>query len=97
MTGRRTQPDQEIRTNQTVDLDTVLRHYLADPTASWGLGTYGAVAEFHRTSDEPASIDTGATLQAVTARGALRIGSTQELGACAYEQPGMRAKAGVTY
>jgi len=66
----------------------VLRHYVADPTASWGLGTFGAVAEFHRTSDEPASIDTGATLQVCTARGALRIGSTQALLACAYEQPG---------
>src|SRR2546428_248990 len=82
------QSDQDIRTNQAVDLDTVLRRYLADPTASWGLGTYGAVAEFHRTSDEPASIDTGATLQVVTARGALRIGSTQEIRVCAYEQPG---------
>jgi hypothetical protein len=88
MTGQHMQPDQEIRTNQAMDLNTVLRRYLADPTASWGLGTYGAVAEFHRTSDEPASIDMGATLQAVTARGALHIGSTQELHACAYEQPG---------
>ena len=83
-----TPSDQETRTDQAGDLDTVLRHYVTDPTASWGLGTYGAVAEFHRTSDEPASIDTEATLQAVTARGALRIGSTQELHACAYEQPG---------
>ena len=88
MTRQHTQLDQEIHTNQAVDLDTVLRRYLADPAASWGLGTYGAVAEFHRTSDETASIDTGATLQAVTARGALRIGSAQELYACAYEQPG---------
>jgi hypothetical protein len=88
MTGQHTQPDQETRANQAVDLDTVLRRYVADPTASWGLGTYGAVAEFHRTSDEPASIDTGTTLQVVTARGALCIDSTQELRACAYEQPG---------
>ena len=88
MTGQHTQPDQAICTNQAGDLDTVLRRYLADPTASWGLGTYGAVAEFHRTSDEPVSIDTGATLQVVTARGALRIGSTQGLCVCAYEQPG---------
>ena len=88
MTRQHTQPDQAIRTNQAGDLDTVLRRYLADPTASWGLGTYGAVAEFHRTSDEPISIDTGATLQVVTARGALRIGSTQGLCVCAYEQPG---------
>jgi hypothetical protein len=66
----------------------MLRHYVTDPTASWGLGTFGAVAEFHRTSDEPVSIDTGTPLQVYTARGALRIGSTQELRVCAYEQPG---------
>jgi hypothetical protein len=83
-----TQPGQETRTNRAADLDTVLHHYIADPTASWGLGTFGAVAEFHRTIDEPASIDTGTTLQVVTARGALRIGPTQDLCACAYEQPG---------
>jgi len=61
-------PDQDIRPNQAVDLDTVLRRYLADHTASWGLGTYGAVAEFHRTGDEPAGIETSPTLQVVTAR-----------------------------
>ncbi len=82
------QPDQDVRITQAVDLDAVLRHYLADPTASWGLGTFGAIAEFHRTGDEPADIDTGATLQVVTARGALRISSTQELRAFAYELPG---------
>ena len=86
--GQHNQPDQETRTNQAVDLDTMLRCYLGDPAASWGLGTFGAVAEFHRTSDESASIDTGATLQVVTARGALRIGSTQAVHAWAYEQPG---------
>jgi hypothetical protein len=82
------QPDQDIRTGRTVDLDTVLRRYLADPTASWGLGTFGAVAEFHRTGAEPASLDTGATLQVVTARGALRIDPTQDVRAFAYELPG---------
>jgi uncharacterized protein DUF6925 len=88
MMRQHTQPDQETRTNQAVDLDAVLRRYLADPTASWGLGTFGAVAEFHRTADEPVSIDTDATLEVVTTRGALRIGSTEEIRACAYEQPG---------
>lgn len=83
-----TQPDQETCTNQAVDLDAVLRRYVADPTASWGLGTFGAVAEFHRTGDEPVKLDTGATIEVVTARGALRIGSTEEIRACAYEQPG---------
>lgn len=74
--------------NQAVDLDTTLRRYIADPTASWGLGTFGAIAEFHRTAEEPASIDTGATLQVVTARGALRISLTPEVRAFAYELPG---------
>ena len=41
-------------TSHPGDLDTVLRRYMADPTASWGLGTFGAIAEFHRTADEPA-------------------------------------------
>jgi hypothetical protein len=82
------QPEQDARSTQAVDLDTVLHRYLADPTASWGLGTFGAIAEFQRTGDEPASIDTGAALQVVTARGALRISSTQELRAFAYELPG---------
>src|SRR5207245_11595668 len=88
MTVQHRRPDQNIRPNQAVDLDTVLRRYVADPTASWGLGTFGAVAEFHRTAEEPASIDTGATLQVVTERGALRIDSTQEVRAFAYELPG---------
>lgn len=80
--------NQSIRPHQAMDLDTVLRRYVADPTASWGLGTFGAVAEFHRTAEEPASIDTGATLQVVTQRGALRISSTQDIRAFAYELPG---------
>ena len=83
MMRQHTQPDSEMHTNQAVDLDAVLRHYIADPTASWGLGTFGAVAEFHRTGDEPVRLDTGATLKVVTARGALRIGSTEETRACA--------------
>src|SRR5262245_56491944 len=82
------QPDQNIRPHQADNLDTVLRRYIADPTASWGLGTFGAVAEFHRTGEEPASIDTGAALQVVTDRGALRINTTQEVRAFAYELPG---------
>jgi hypothetical protein len=91
MTLQHRQSEPNIRPNQAVNLDTLLRRYVADPTASWGLGTFGAVAEFHRTSEEPVSIDTGATLQVVTARGALRIDSTQDVRAFAYEQPGHAA------
>ena len=74
-------------TSHPGDLDTVLRHYMADPTASWGLGTFGAIAEFHRTADEPASLDTDTTLHVVTARGALRISGTEDVRAWAYELP----------
>ena len=87
MTEHHAQSTHETRTSQAVDLDTVLRHYIADPTASWGLGTFGAIAEFHRTADEPASIDTDAALHVVTARGALRISVTEDVRACAYELP----------
>src|SRR6202008_1032547 len=69
MTEHHTQSTHEARTSQVVNLGTVLRHYIADPTASWGLGTFGAVAEFHRTGDEPASLDMDTTLHVVTARG----------------------------
>jgi len=87
MTGQYGQANQETRTRQAADLDTVLRRYVADPTANWGLGTFGAVAEFHRTEDEPASVTTGAALQVVTARGALRISLTEDVRAFAYELP----------
>src|SRR2546428_14043871 len=88
MTVQHRRPDQNIRPNQAVDLDTVLRRYVADPTASWGLGTFGAIAEFHQTAEEPASIDTGATLQVVTERGELRIDSTQAVRAFAFDLRG---------
>src|SRR5687767_4321048 len=87
MTGQHEQSNHETYTSQVADLDTVLRRYVADPTASWGLGTFGAVAEFHRTEDEPASITAGATHQVVTTRGALRLNVTEEVRAFAYELP----------
>ena len=65
----------------------MLRRYIADPTASWGLGTFGAIAEFHRTADEPVSIATATALQVVTTRGALRITMPEDIRAFAYELP----------
>jgi hypothetical protein len=85
MTEQHAPANHEMRTSQA--LDTVLRHYVADPTASWGLGTFGAVAEFHRTAEEPASMDLSATLHVVTARGALCISGTEDVRAFAYELP----------
>ena len=74
---------------QAAVLANVLQQYAADPAASWGLGTFGAVAEFHRTAEEPVHIDTrDGILQVVTQRGALRLSATEELRAFAYELPG---------
>jgi len=87
MTEHHTPSTHTTGTSHPGDLDTVLRHYLADPTASWGLGTFGAIAEFHRTADEVASLDTTTTLHVVTARGALHISGTEDVRAWAYELP----------
>lgn len=52
-------------------LDTLIDRYLDDPTASWAVGTYGAVAEFHRDADE--SAHPLKPKGRATARGAVRI------------------------
>ncbi|MGE3538093.1 MAG: hypothetical protein AB7N91_11750 [Candidatus Tectimicrobiota bacterium] len=88
MHGQHSAAGQEATRAPAGALDDILRHYLADPTASWGLGTFGAIAEFHRTADEPVQLETGAVLQAVTPRGAIQIRSTQDVHAFAYESPG---------
>ena len=47
---------------------------IADPETSWSLGTFGAIAEFARDPDEPATLSRSDTsLAAVTARGGIRI------------------------
>lgn len=79
---------QSAALDQITDLKSIVGHYIEDPTASWGLGTFGAIAEFHRTVDEPVRIDTAAGWQVVTARGAIRISSVEHLRAFAYELPG---------
>lgn len=84
-------PLDEATQTQAGALDKALRHYLANPTASWGLGTFGAVAEFHRTADEPVRTRAEAPYEVVTERGAIRITSTQGLRALAYELPGAAA------
>jgi hypothetical protein len=57
---------------------------LADPRNAWSLGGSGALAEFMRAADEPCERD---KLQAVTARGSIRVEARGELGALAYEVP----------
>lgn len=53
---------------------------MADPEASWSLGTFGAIAEFARGADEPVDlVRRGARLAAVTARGGIGIEVRQDV------------------
>jgi hypothetical protein len=57
---------------------------LADPDASWSMGTIGALAEFTRNADE--SVSRGPAC-VVTERGGIRLRLSDEVEAIAYETP----------
>jgi Family of unknown function (DUF6925) len=60
--------------NEAASPIELLAAQMADPEASWSLGTFGAIAEFARDGDEPVELSrTDAHLAAVTARGGIRI------------------------
>ena len=47
---------------------------MANPDTQWSLGTFGAIAEFARDSDEPVSLSQSAdTVSAVTPRGGIAL------------------------
>ena len=52
---------------------SLIRTHLGDPQSSWGIGTLGAIAEFHRDADESCHTDDLETLTYVTPRGGLQI------------------------
>lgn len=63
--------------------DLVTRH-IADPCASWAIGTFGAIAEFHRDPDEAVALSAhGAT----TPRGGIRLRLGGAIRAVAWECP----------
>jgi hypothetical protein len=55
---------------------------LADPGTEWSIGTFGALAEFMRTADEPAQLE---GLSVVVANGALRLTPGEDVRPFAYE------------
>jgi hypothetical protein len=69
-------------------LDLIAEH-LARPASGWSIGTYGVLAEFARTADEPCD---AVPLQVVTARGALRVESRHAVAALAYEVLSLRPR-----
>jgi hypothetical protein len=63
--------------------DLVARH-LTDAEASFAIGTFGAIAEFHRAPEEPVVLSANA---AVTRRGGIRLLLEGEVRAVAWERP----------
>jgi hypothetical protein len=56
------------------DVFDLLAAHMADAETQWGLGTFGAIAEFSRDADEPVTFrHTDVSMSAVTARGGIRI------------------------
>lgn len=64
---------------------SLIRTYLGDPQCGWGIGTFGAIAEFHRTADETCRAEDLGTLTYVTSRGGLQIDPRPGVEILAYE------------
>jgi len=81
-------------------LAETLRTHLDRPTSGFSIGSFGAIAEFHRRSDEPAVPPNGGGIGAVTDRGALRVALRGDASAHAYEtlsRDGRRWQQGVVF
>jgi hypothetical protein len=64
----------------------IIGRQLADPDAQWSLGTFGAIAEFMRDSDEPAQIEaTEQVISVVTPRGGIALEARDGLRPIAFE------------
>jgi hypothetical protein len=75
-----------MTTTDTQSLETILAGQLADPDSHWGLGSFGAIAEFTRDLDEPVALNVaGPVLSAVTPRGGIRIVPCEGLRVVAFE------------
>ncbi|MGO4666784.1 DUF6925 family protein [Bosea sp. 2RAB26] len=62
------------------DIRALLRAHLADPASQWNLGTFGAIAEFMRDSNEPVQFtDKTHVLAATTARGGIGFGDLTDV------------------
>src|SRR4051812_24446130 len=53
----------------------LLQEQLETATTGWNIGIFGALVEFHRDADEPATID---DLTVATSRGAIRLLALEE-------------------
>jgi len=62
----------------------LIAHHLRDPETSWAIGTFGAIAEFHRDADEQVLLS-GPT--AITSRGGIAIRLPESVQIVAWERP----------
>src|SRR5258706_11925142 len=63
-----------------------LAGHIADAGTQWSFGTFGAIAEFMRDADEPATLSRKeSSLAVVTARGGMRIEPADEMWPFAFE------------
>ncbi|MFV0369587.1 MAG: DUF6925 family protein [Hyphomicrobiaceae bacterium] len=67
------------------DVSDTLRAHLQQPETGWSMGGFGAIAEFHQDSGEPALVDDAQSLARATTRGGLRIELTPDVIPIAYE------------
>jgi hypothetical protein len=65
---------QKKHVNNSATVSEFIVGQMNDPDTEWSLGTFGAIAEFMRDSDEPTALARSATVLSVTtARGGIRI------------------------
>ncbi len=62
----------------------LIRHHLTDPQTSWAIGTFGAIAEFHRDAGETVALSPHG---AVTSRGGIRLQLDGAVRPIAWERP----------
>lgn len=66
-------------------ISTVLQQHLKSPASSFSIGSFGAIAEFHRDREERLTFDKPDQLTVATARGAIRIVVNEAVQPLAYE------------
>lgn len=76
---------------QLSDIHEVLNRHLHDHASSFSIGSFGAIAEFHRDRDEPLTLDDSEGLMIATGRGALRVDLIEAVMPLAYETLSGRA------
>ena len=70
---------------QDPEIRRILREHLHDTSSSFSIGSFGAIAEFHRDPEEPLVLDEPAELTIATERGGLRIELADGVTPLAYE------------